>query len=186
MVNEFRCHDTQKRGRAETLFWEEVPRSSAISFSALLKEAIHMHLVVPHRAILRYYRCDTPYRAILCQGLSIPQNDDFTQAHLCDTAFCNISRDNCAIPHKNKHKRVLQYYRYNYRYKYRVSCDMKVSLLSTCSLASCDLRCRNRIGKILVSTSTVAVLFSKMAFTRQRIAMVDMVLQVFPAFPYLP
>ena len=26
----------------------------------------------------------------------------FTQAHLCDTPFCNISRDNCAIPHKNR------------------------------------------------------------------------------------
>ena len=25
----------------------------------------------------------------------------FTQAHLCDTPFFNISRDNCAIPHKN-------------------------------------------------------------------------------------
>ena len=24
----------------------------------------------------------------------------FTQAHLCDTSFCSISRDNCAIPHK--------------------------------------------------------------------------------------
>ena len=39
----------------------------------------------------------------------------FTQAHLCDTPFCNISRDNCAIPHKNKHKRVLRYYRCKYR-----------------------------------------------------------------------
>ena len=34
-----------------------------------------------------------------------------------------------------------------------------------------------------VSTSTVAALFSKMALTSQRIAMVDMVLLVFPAFP---
>ena len=25
----------------------------------------------------------------------------FTQAHLCDTPFCNVSRDNSAIPHKN-------------------------------------------------------------------------------------
>ena len=36
-----------------------------------------------------------------------------------------------------------------------------------------------------VSTSTVAALFSKMPLTGQRIAMVDMVLLVFPAFPYL-
>ena len=37
-----------------------------------------------------------------------------------------------------------------------------------------------------VSTSTVATLFSKMALTRQRIATVDMVLLVLPAFPYIP
>ena len=30
----------------------------------------------------------------------------FAQAHLCDTPFCNVSRDYCAIPHKNKHERV--------------------------------------------------------------------------------
>ena len=32
----------------------------------------------------------------------------FTQAHddLCDTPFCYISRDNCAIPNKNKHENV--------------------------------------------------------------------------------
>ena len=28
----------------------------------------------------------------------------FTQAHLCDTPFCNVSRDNCAIPHKQARK----------------------------------------------------------------------------------
>ena len=39
----------------------------------------------------------------------------FTQAHLCDTPFCNVSRDNCAIPHKNKHERVLRHYRCKYR-----------------------------------------------------------------------
>ena len=76
-------------------------------------------LVAPYRAILRYYRCDTPYRAILFQGgLHSPKMVryppwalSFTQAHLCDTPFCNVSRDNCAIPHKNKHDRVLRYYR---------------------------------------------------------------------------
>ena len=26
----------------------------------------------------------------------------FTQAHLCDTPFCNVSRDNCAIPQEKK------------------------------------------------------------------------------------
>ena len=28
----------------------------------------------------------------------------FTQAELCDTPFCKISRDNCAIPHKKARK----------------------------------------------------------------------------------
>ena len=41
-------------------------------------------------------------------------------------------------------------------------------------------------GKTKVSTSTAAALFSKMALTGQRIAMVNVVLLVFPAFPYLP
>ena len=72
-------------------------------------------LVAPYRTILRYYRCDTSYRAILFGGRlahSIkmvrypPLVLSFTQAHLCDTPFCNILRDNCAIPHKNKHERV--------------------------------------------------------------------------------
>ena len=41
-------------------------------------------------------------------------------------------------------------------------------------------------GEIKVSTSTVAALFSKMALTGQRIAVVDMVLLVFPANSHLP
>ena len=44
----------------------------------------------------------------------------------------------------------------------------------------------NSAGEIKVSTSTVAALFSKMASTGQRIAMVDMAFLVFTAFPYLP
>ena len=63
-------------------------------------------LVAPYRSILRYYRCDTPYCAILLKGgwhsLKMvrypPLVLSFTKAHLCDTPFCNISRDNCAIP----------------------------------------------------------------------------------------
>ena len=81
------------------------------------------NLVAPYRAILRYYRCNTPYRAILFQGGQRspkmvrypPLVLSFTHAHLCDTPFCNISRDKCAIPHKNKHERLLRYYRYKYR-----------------------------------------------------------------------
>ena len=87
------------------------------------------NLVAPYRAILRYYRCDTPYRAILFQGGSHsrkmvrypPLVLSFTQAHLCDTPFCNVSRDNCAIPHKNMHEKVLRYYRYKYRAIWKVS-----------------------------------------------------------------
>ena len=86
-------------------------------------------LVAPYRAILRYYRCDTPYRAILFKGgQHSPQMVrypslalSFTQAHLCDAPFCNVSRDNCAIPHENKHEWVLRYYRYKYRAIWKVS-----------------------------------------------------------------
>ena len=49
--------------------------------------------------------CDTPPPLVL----------SFAQAHLCDTPFCNVSRDNCAIPHKNKHEIFLRYYRYKFR-----------------------------------------------------------------------
>ena len=64
-------------------------------------------LVAPYRAILRYYRCDTPHRVILFKGAwhspkvvrYPPLALSFTKAHLCDTPFCNISRDDCAIPH---------------------------------------------------------------------------------------
>ena len=57
---------------------------------------------IPH--IARYFLreastppkwCDTPPLAL-----------SFTQTHLCDTPFCNVSRDNCAIPHENKHENV--------------------------------------------------------------------------------
>ena len=52
---------------------------------------------------------------------SLASLGSFTQAHLCDTPFCNVSRDNCVIPHKNKHKRVLRYYRYKYCAIWKVS-----------------------------------------------------------------
>ena len=66
--------------------------------------------MAPYRAILRYYRCDTPYRAILFKGgLHSPKMVrypplvlNFTQRHPCDTPFCNVSRDSCAIPHKKQ------------------------------------------------------------------------------------
>ena len=81
------------------------------------------NLVAPYRAILRYYRCDTPYRAILLKGsyhspkiVRYPTLVlSFTKAYLCDTPFCYTLRDNCAIPHENKHETLLRYYRYKYR-----------------------------------------------------------------------
>ena len=60
---------------------------------------VPLPLVAPYRAILRYYCCDTPYRAIPSQGGSHSTNmvryppplvPSFAQAHLCDTQFCNI------------------------------------------------------------------------------------------------
>ena len=32
-----------------------------------------------------------------------------TQAHQCDRSFCNVSRDKCAIPHKNRQTGVYPY-----------------------------------------------------------------------------
>ena len=78
--------------------------------SYLQRKSIVLLIVAPHRAILWYHRCDNPYRAILFkERLALPQNGaippplvpSFTQAHLCDTP-CNVSRDNCAIPHLKK------------------------------------------------------------------------------------
>ena len=49
-------------------------------------------LVAPHRAILQYYRCNTPSRAILLREVSTP--------------FRNVSRDNCAILHKKQTRKT--------------------------------------------------------------------------------
>ena len=40
-----------------------------------------------------------------CREGSVPLVLSFTQAHLYDTPFCNVSRDKCAIPHKSRDKR---------------------------------------------------------------------------------
>ena len=92
-------------------------------------------LVAPYYcAILRYYRCDTPYCAILFKGgqdcpkvvRCPPLVLSFTRAHLCNTPFCNISRDKCAIPHENKHERGLRYCRYKYRAIWQVPFESKL------------------------------------------------------------
>ena len=44
--------------------------------------------------------------AIPQQGaITPPLVPSFTQTYQCDTPFCNISRDTCAIPQENKHKK---------------------------------------------------------------------------------
>ena len=61
--------------------------------------------------------CDTP-----------PLVLSFTQAHLCDTPFCNISRDNCAI---STYKQA----RNNFAIvSLQVSCDMKSIAIGPLSL----------------------------------------------------
>ena len=70
-------------------------------------------LVAPYRATLRYCRCDTPISCDTFSGrLALPQNGaitpplvlSFTQTHACDTPFCKISRDICAMPHEKTRK----------------------------------------------------------------------------------
>ena len=65
------------------------------------------NLVGTYSALLRYYRCNAPY----CAMLFLREVSTRPKAHLCNTPFCNIFRDNCAIPHKNKHEEVFRYYR---------------------------------------------------------------------------
>ena len=70
------------------------------------------YFVAPYRAILRYYRCDTPYRYFLTEVSTLPCCDTpslvlgCAQAHLCDTRFCNVSHDDCAIPPPPKKKKT--------------------------------------------------------------------------------
>ena len=44
--------------------------------------------------------------AIPQQGAIPPLLPSFTQTYQCDTPFCNISRDTCAIPQENKHENI--------------------------------------------------------------------------------
>ena len=71
-----------------------------------------------YRAILRYHRCNTPYRATPFQwAWHSPKMVRYpslllslTQSYLCDTSCCYISRDNCAMPYKTKREIPLRYY----------------------------------------------------------------------------
>ena len=94
--------------------------------SRLLKNASDynrlVHLVAPYRAILRYCRCDTPYRARYSfrEVSTSPKMVRYplralslTQVHLCDAPFCkHITRSLRDTPQKQAN--VISYYRYKY------------------------------------------------------------------------
>ena len=70
-----------------------------------LLELVESLLVAPYCAILRYYRCDTPYRAILFQGKSTPPK-------WCDTPpwYLVSHRHICAIPHFATYRAIIVQY----------------------------------------------------------------------------
>ena len=73
---------------------------------SLKRRPLSISLVAPYRAILRYHRCDTPYRTILLQGsrLTAPQDGAITlpwclvsHRHICGAMpHCATYRDSCA------------------------------------------------------------------------------------------
>ena len=78
--------------------------------------------------------------------------------HLCDTPFCNTSRGNCAIPHKDKRERVLQCYRYKYRAIWRYRCWASKSRRANSYLVKLAKSCLKlsdhvliRVGKFLTN-----------------------------------
>ena len=98
--------------------WGRITAPSSLSFYAFSNppEPVLSGPISRDTAILRY--CDTiaaiPHiaRYFLREVSASPKRCDtprlvlsFTQTHPCDTPFCNVSRDNCAIPHKNKHEK---------------------------------------------------------------------------------
>ena len=67
---------------------------------------VGFNLVAPYRAILRYYRCDTPYRAILFKGGWRPP------AEWCDTppSYLFSHRHICAISHFATYRAIIAQY----------------------------------------------------------------------------
>ena len=65
----------------------------------------HLGLVAPYRAILRYYRCDTPYRAILFKGGE-------HSPKVCDTPpwYLILHRHICAIPQFATYRAIIVRY----------------------------------------------------------------------------
>ena len=58
------------------------------------------HLVAPYRAILRYYRCDTPYRAILFKG-------GWHSPRIPPPYYLVSQRYICAIPHFATYRAII-------------------------------------------------------------------------------
>ena len=88
--------------------------------SELREWPFHSESVFPGIGVLPRLLSDAPYRAILFQRYP-PLAPSFTETHLCDTPFCNISPDNFAILRRNKHQiafrdtiatRIAQYEKY--------------------------------------------------------------------------
>ena len=63
--------------------------------------------MAPYRAILRYYRCDTPYCAILFKagGVSLPQNGAISPPW-----YLVLHRHICAIPHFATYRAIIVRY----------------------------------------------------------------------------
>ena len=100
--------------RNNRVYSSEIQKAQFLTTScgefASTRQACTIPLVAPYRVILPYYRCDTPYCAMLFKGDQHspkmvrypPLVLRLTQTHLCNTPSCDISRDKCAIPHKKK------------------------------------------------------------------------------------
>ena len=84
-------------GVSRTLYWPHIAR-----YCGTIAAIPHIARYLFREVSSSTRWCDTPL--VL----------SFTQAHLCNTPFCNISRDYCVIPHKNRHQTVLRYYRYKH------------------------------------------------------------------------
>ena len=73
--------------------WEEGEGRTLVVENTLAQVSVAC-LMAPDRAILRYYRCDTPYRVILFREVSTPQSGaitplalSFTKANICTIPY---------------------------------------------------------------------------------------------------
>ena len=94
----------------------DTPRCPILDCHSILKCFVITYLVAPYRAILRYYRCDTPYRAILFKEVSTPPK-------WCDTPPWELvsHRHISAIPHFATYRAIIV--RYPIRTSTKEFCD---------------------------------------------------------------